>query len=43
VEIHGLEKFLTPVGGLRCVGSVNPSGVVVGAWRQRLALSIGPN
>jgi hypothetical protein len=36
-------KILTPIGGLCCVGSINPSGVIVGVWRQRLALSIGRN
>jgi hypothetical protein len=25
------------------VGFINPIGVVAGVWRQRLALSIGPN
>jgi hypothetical protein len=29
--------------GLCCVSFVNPIDVVAGDWRQRLALSIGPN
>jgi hypothetical protein len=42
MEIQGVE-MLTLMGGLCCIGFVNPIGVAAGVWRQRLALSIGPN
>jgi hypothetical protein len=35
-------ETLTLIGGLCCVGSVNPIGVLAGVRRQRLVLSIGP-
>jgi hypothetical protein len=41
VEIQS-AKMLTLIGGLFCVGFINPIGVVAGIRRQRLALFIGP-
>jgi hypothetical protein len=41
MEIQGVVT-LTLFGGLRCVAFINLTGVVAGAWRLRLALSIGP-
>jgi hypothetical protein len=38
VEIQGVE-VLTVIGDLCCVGHMNPTGVVAGVQRQRLALS----
>jgi hypothetical protein len=35
-------EIITLVGGLCCVGFINPTGVVVCVWRRILALSIGP-
>jgi hypothetical protein len=32
-------ETLTHVGGLRCIGFINPVGVVAGVRRQRPALS----
>jgi hypothetical protein len=34
-------EMLTLIGGLCCVGFINPILVVAGVRRQRLALSIG--
>jgi hypothetical protein len=33
VQIEGVE-MLALISGLRCVGSINPIGVVAGVWRQ---------
>jgi hypothetical protein len=41
MDIQGVE-MLTLIGGLCCVGFINPIGVVAGVWRQRLAPSVGP-
>jgi hypothetical protein len=41
MEIQGV-KMLTLFGGLCYDGFVNLIGFVADAWRQRLALSIGP-
>jgi hypothetical protein len=35
-------EIVTLIDGLCCVDFINPIGVVAGALRQRLALSIGP-
>jgi hypothetical protein len=36
-------ETISLVVGSCCVGFINSVGVVAGVWRQRLALSIGPN
>jgi hypothetical protein len=41
-EIQDVE-MLTLIGNLCCVGFIDPTGVVNGVRRQRLALYIGPN
>jgi hypothetical protein len=40
--IEGVE-MLTLIGGLCCVGFINPVGVDAGVRRQRLAFVIGPS
>jgi hypothetical protein len=35
-------EILTHIGGLCCLGFINPIGVVSGVRRQKLALSTGP-
>jgi hypothetical protein len=42
VQILGLE-MLPLIGGLCCVGFMNPIGVVDGVWIQILTLSTGRN
>jgi hypothetical protein len=37
--MRGVEMLT--LGGLCCVGFIDPFGVVAGVWRQRLAIYIG--
>jgi hypothetical protein len=38
-----VRKIVTATAGFCCVGFINSIGVVGCVWRQKLALSIGPN